>query len=375
MTAPSILRAGHFAIALVGLLATGCATVPHGPINSASPSKVASPTAASKGPSLALVGMGNQMPFAPPSIYSTNAPAAPVLLKATTGHASSAKFLSANKISYVQVTNFESSPFFDWTSTITTFDLQNDVKTPIASLTGNIWSFDWSPDGTSVAFELQTQAGWQLWIKRGSATPVPLTQVLTNAKMEGGPGDGVWVTFSPSGTYLALANTFAAGPHIRIFRVADGSLIWSASKGGSPFWWRSGDRLYFEDFAGEHVWRADQASISTITADGWIDPAQSPDGNNVAYTVQVDTGPQVEIRDLQSGSTQRLALHLVANPTYASGTVLWMWQMAKSQGLGIAPYQPTGVEVAFDLVSRREVTLPFTGQPGAPSRIFDIWPH
>ena len=315
------------------------------------------------------------MPFAPPSIYSTNDPAAPTLLKATTDHASSAKFLSANKVSYVQVTNFESAPFFAWTSTITNFDWQNDVKTPVASVTGNIWSFDWSLDGTSVAFELQTQDGWQLWIKRASATPVALTQALTNAKMEGGPGDGVWVTFSPSGTYVALANTFSAGAHIRIFRVSDGGLVWSGSKGGSPFWWHHGDRLYFEDFAGEHVWRSDQASVSTITPNGWIDPAQSPDGNNVAYTVQADTSPQLEIRDLQSGTTQRLALPLVANPAYASDTVLWMSQMAKSQGLGRAPYQPTGVEVAYDLVSRRHVTLPFTGQPNEPSRIFDIWAH
>ena len=315
------------------------------------------------------------MPFAPPSIYSTNDPAAPTLLKATTDHASSAKFLSANKVSYVQVTNFESAPFFAWTSTITNFDWQNDVKTPVASVTGNIWSFDWSLDGTSVAFELQTQDGWQLWIKRASATPVALTQALTNAKMEGGPGDGVWVTFSPSGTYVALANTFSAGAHIRIFRVSDGGLVWSGSKGGSPFWWHRGDRLYFEDFAGEHVWRSDQASVSTITPNGWIDPAQSPDGNNVAYTVQADTSPQLEIRDLQSGTTQRLALPLVANPAYASDTVLWMSQMAKSQGLGRAPYQPTGVEVAYDLVSRRHVTLPFTGQPNEPSRIFDIWAH
>lgn len=237
------------------------------------------------------------------------------------------------------------------------------------------WDFGWSRDGSALAYELQTAAGYQLFLKRSDAGPVAITKVRTNVKLQGGPGDGVWVTFSPSGSYLAEANTLAQGAHIQVFKVSDGSLVWSAAKGGSPIWSRSaGDRLFFEDFAGEHAWQPG-GSVTTIAPDGWVDPSQSPDGCCIAYTVgDGQTPPQAETHDLRSGISNRLPATLGAGPVYASADVFWLWEMTQRQGPGIGPpYQMSGVSRAYEIRTQKQASLPFSGQSNDPTVVFDVW--
>jgi hypothetical protein len=359
------------ALLLVAIAAlTGCATGPTNLAQSASPVATGS---ASSSPQLALIAATFESKT---GLYAVQDPAAPKLLKELPG-VRKAKFVSASAISYVAIPNFTpTTSFMDYDSHLTLLHLADGSATTIARTTGNIWDFGWNQAGTDVAYELQTVAGWQLWLKRENAQPISLTAVAVNAKFEGGPGDGVWVTFSPSGTYLAMANTFAAGPHLQVFRVADGARVWSTAKGGSLFWARNNDRLYFEDFAGEHGWDAPDR-VTTPLPDGWVDPSVSPDQCCVAFSRQDNQGvPHVEIYNWTSGLT-KLPAAPGAYPHFISAEILWLLaiQPGAAQAPGAAPYQTTGAVSAYDVRSTKRTVVSIKGQPNDAPTVFDIWPH
>lgn len=318
----------------------------------------------------------------PPGLYDVHNPSAPTLIKSLSGigepgSAARPKFLSASTISYVSIPNFTpSTSFTAYDSRLMLSDLQKGDSRTVAQATGNVWDFAWSRDQRVLAYELQTAAGWQLWLKRQDVQPVPLTGVLPNVRFEGRPGDGVWVTFSPSGTYLALANTFAAGAHLQVFLVSDGSKVWSTAKGGSLFWARQADRLYFEDSTGEHAWDP-PAKVTGVVPDGWVDPSLSPDGCCVAYS-QEDSQyvPHVEVYQWQSAGVSKLPSSVGAYPHFVAAGILWLLPtMPSGVGGPAPPYQPTGAVNAYDLRSQKATLVSLSGQPGDAPTVFDIWPR
>jgi hypothetical protein len=309
-------------------------------------------------------------------IYGSDQPSKPVEL-CSVPHAAGAKFVSPTMISFVQIPNFTpSTSFTEWDSHLMIRDAKDGSSRSVANGTGNIWDFDWSPDGQTVAWGLQSRAGFQLWVDRNGATPKALTGMLVLPPRGYFPGDGngIWVRFSPSGRYLVMANTLVVAQHLQIFRTSDWSLLWSAAKGGSPLWSRDGNRLYFEDFAGEHAWES-PTSVATVAPDGWLDPSLSPDGCCVAYTLDYATNPHVEVRDLRSGTRQQIEGVHAATPVFASPDVVWLAEMVKTgSGDGAPPYTSTGVELAYDLRSHDEARLPYTVDAGALLSV-DLWPR
>jgi hypothetical protein len=268
---------------------------------------------------LAVLGPSGPAPVADTKVYLRDQPSKPVELCAVP-HAPGAKFVSPTMISFVQIPNFTpSTSFTEYDSHVVLHDSKDGSNRTVITATGNIWDFDWSPDGRTVVYGLQSRDGFQLWVKQQGAAQRPLTGMLVLAPRGFFPGDGngIWVRFSPSGSYLVMANTLVRANHMQVFRTSDWSLLWSTGKGGSPLWSRSGDRLYFEDFAGEHVWEP-SATVTTVVPDGWLDPTLSPDGCCVAYTVDYGTSPHVEVRNLQSGTREQLEGMHAAYPIFAS---------------------------------------------------------
>jgi hypothetical protein len=383
------MNACHRALVLaVAFLVAGCgsaapasqgATTAGSARASIAGSQAAQPTTCGKvstSAKLAVVGPSGPGPAAPTRIYRIDEPTKPVELCALP-KAPQAKFVSPTVISFIQIPNFtDATPFTEWDSHLMLHDSKDGSNRTVITGTGNIWDFDWSPDGQSVAWGLQSGDGFQLWIKQPGATPKALTGIMPVPPRgySAGSGNGVWIRFSPSGTYLVMANTVVTGQHMQVFRMSDGHLLWSAAKGGSPLWSRSGDRLYFEDFAGEHIWQSPN-TVTIAASDGWLDPTLSPDGCCVAYTLDYGSNPHVEVRDLRSGSrTPVVDLH-AAYPVFTSPNVIWLLEMANTgSGMGSPPFTTSGVAIAYDLRTKQPVRLPVFADAGAIASV-DIWPH
>ncbi len=101
----------------------------------------------------------------------------------------------------------------------------------------------------------------------------------------------------------------------------------------------------------------------------WFTPSVSPDDRFVAYTVNLDTQPHLEVRDLVSGAV-RVLPGLRAAPFFLSGTKLLAgsYEPSVQQGLGILPFTQTG-SVVIDLTTNVESPIPTLSAP------IDYWPR
>ena len=353
--------------------ATGTNRVSASSSHSQAPTTCGQATLTSKLAVMSPLGVG--VP-ADAKIYSRDQPSRPLEL-CSVSRAPRARFVTGSMISFVQIPNFTPTrSFTEWDSHLVVRDSKDGSSRSAMNATGNIWDFDWAPDGQTVSWGLQSRDGFQLWAEKLGAVPKALTAMLVMPPRGyfAGDGNGIWIRFSPSGRYLVMANTLVVAKHLQIFRTSDWSLLWSADKGGSPLWSRDGNRLYFEDFAGEHAWQPD-TSVSTVAPDGWLDPTLSPDGCCVAYTLDYATNPHVEVRDLRSGARQQIEGMHAAYPVFASSDVVWLAEMTKTgSGEGAPPYTSSGIELAYNLRSHDQARLPYSVDGGAILSV-DLWPR
>jgi hypothetical protein len=325
---------------------------------------------------LAVLGPSGPAAVADTKVYLIDQPSKPVEI-CSVAHAIGAKFVSPTVIGFVQIPNFTpTTSSTEWDSHLVVRDSKDGSSRSVMNATGTIWDFDWAPDGQTVSWGLQSRDGFQLWADKLGAAPKALTATLVMPPRGyfAGDGNGIWIRFSPSGRYLVMANTLVVGKHLQIFRTSDWSLLWSADKGGSPLWSRDGNRLYFEDFAGEHAWQPN-ATVSTVAPDGWLDPTLSLDGCCVAYTLDYATNPHVEVRDLRSGARQQIEGMHAAYPVFASSDVLWLAEMTKTgSGEGAPPYTSSGIELAYNLRNHDQARLPYSVDGGAILSV-GLWPR
>ena len=204
----------------------------------------------------------------------------------------------------------------------------------VVAVQGYVMSIAWNPDGSSVAYLLDTDtpnlgtgAANQLWLKIGSSAPQALTQPIALYGRGGSIDDQILVRFSHDGKYLLMVDTFVVtGPsgspdqaYVQV-RAADGSLIFvppiavgASSKGWVTMatWSRQSDRLYSRDPAGVHTWDPPSSQGTMAAGLNWFSPSISPDDRSVAYVVSLGYNdaeqPHVEVRDLGSNAVTVIA--------------------------------------------------------------------
>ena len=268
----------------------------------------------------------------------------------------------------------------------------------VASVQGQVMDLAWSPDGSSVAYLVYSSAPGlgsgnanQLWLKRGSSPPRALTPLIPLYGRGGSISDENVVRFSPDGKYLLMVDTFVGtGPSaspdqaremapLQIRSVQDGGFVWAApsalrASGKYQFatmavWLHQADRLYYRDSMGVQTW--DPPSIDGTIYPGlaWYSPSISPDDRLVAYAVDLDAQPHVEVRELATKAI-RVIPGIRGAPFFLSSNLLFVAEFAPSTqyGPGVPPHSPNGRAVVIDLRTNVETPVP-TLNP------IDYWPR
>jgi hypothetical protein len=95
----------------------------------------------------------------------------------------------------------------------------------------------------------------------------------------------------------------------------------------------------------------------------------SPDDKLIAYTVNLDAQPHVEVRDLVSNKVRTLP-GIRASPFFVSNStmIVGVYEPNSQQGPGTLPYAQTGA-VLFDLNTGAETRLFWVINP------LDYWPR
>jgi hypothetical protein len=400
------------------LLLLGSACTANGPLvrASASPSPSAASPLASPVPSPSAAASPTPVPVSVACQETVSASSEPLVIELTPNHdgleldsvhdpvnpglmcslqGGAFRFISATEIGYATSSSLNDP--INGTSTIGRIDLA-DMHHPLAVATvqGAVLDFAWSPDGTSVAYLLYTSAPGlgsgaanQLWLKTGDAQPRALTPLIPLFGRGGSISDETIVRFSPDGKYLVMVDTYVDGPapvspdqaHFQVRAMPAGNLVWvpptaltAGDKIGASFvtmatWSRTGDRLYYRDAAGVQSWDP-PSTVTTIAAGlAWFSPMVSPDGKLVAYTVNLDAQPHVEVRDLVTNEV-RILPGIRGAPFFVSSTALIVavYEPSKQQGPGALPYAQTGA-VLYDLNTGVETSLFWVINP------IDYWPR
>lgn len=214
------------------------------------------------------------------------------------------RFQSATQISYAPY--FGSTTSDGSASTLMKRDLAKQVtQTFAAAHAWRVEGWDWSPDGTTLAYF----ADGQLWLRARNQAAVSVSSYKMQGGRGGGWSDEIIVRFSPSGKYFVAVHTVTVPLTFEIRRASDASLVWSLpSPDGAPGWptmavWaRDVDRLLFRDGNGVRAWDPSGAVTTLIPGLNWIAPSISPDGNKIAYTVLDPTTfhLRVEMVDLRT---------------------------------------------------------------------------
>lgn len=297
-------------------------------------------------------------------LYDVQDPFHPQAL-CTLSNAAHARFISSTEISYGDLSG--DSPSIVRLSLGTSASPRPVVTG--TGLAGPFSPFAWTPDGTTLAYLVDTGSSLQLWLKSGGANAKPVDSPAPYTGRGMAPGDQVTVQISPKGDYLALVDTLAQGQSLQVWHLPDGVLSFGEAGANLAVWDPVVDRLWYHDAKGVVQWTPTSTQLVAAGLN-WFDPAASPDGQHVAYTViDSKTGaPHVEVRDA-GGHVQVLPQPNRSWPLYASAETLWYY--AEQPCGGPCPARlvsPSSTLFAYDLATGRETTLPF-------GTVFDVWPH
>jgi hypothetical protein len=306
-------------------------------------------------------------------------PAKPVTLCTLSADAGSPKFISATEIGYA--TSNVTPDTVGTVSEIQRMSLIDKHPVSVATVAGQVMDVAWSPDGSNVAYLVDTSTpdgstGNQLWLKKGSSDPKALTPLIPQFGRDVSVDDETIVRFSTDGQYVAMVDTFVAGPApalaklaaFQVLSVQDGGLVWvptgalgAAGKYGGwvtmAAWLHGSDRLFYRDTAGVHTWEPPTAVRTFAAGLEWRSPSLSRDDRIVAYSAASTTGkPHIELRNLASGSVRVLSGTLDL-PILLSDAVMLEWHMvANTQGPG-PPYYPSRL-YALNLSTNVETPVP-----------------
>jgi len=148
--------------------------------------------------------------------------------------------------------------------------------------------FDWSPDGTALAYLSQTESGFELHLLRTgtdrSLGAIPDTGGGGCESIEGcaiANTVDFRLSYSQDGAFISLVlNGFGKS----VFRIwsADGTPLKSSDSLGATMSVWSGSALYFRDAGGVEVWHG--GSVATFLPGAvWLRPNASPAGGQIIY--------------------------------------------------------------------------------------------
>lgn len=321
------------------------------------------------------------------SLADIRDPARPRTICTLTG-ARAPKFASSAEISYVTVSNYSpSTSFTDFKSSIVRQSIEATAGQTIVNYTGGINTHAWSPDGNTLVYLVSNVAGGNQYDELVFKDLVG--QPLNTVSRMPAPGRGCctyedvqYLQFSADGFYVVLVDGFVAAndsgspdtSHLQVRQSMADSQTWvppSPTTSTAAAWSRKGAVMYFRDRAGVSKWDAASAQPATLVYPGlhWYDPSVSPDGRSVAYTMRdAQDVPQVEIRDLLSGTARSVPRKPRSHPLYVDANTLWYQGEGGCTGPTPVRSCPDGRFFSYNLTTQQETLLPFV-------TVYDTWPH
>jgi hypothetical protein len=303
-------------------------------------------------------------------VLSVRDPIHPALLCTMAG--AGFRFISGTEIGYAAGSSLN-DPI---RSVIGRIGLSNLTPVAVVEVQGDVMDFEWSPDGSNLAYLLYTAAPGvgsgaanQLWLKTGTSPPRAITPPIPLYGRGGSLDDQIHVHFSNDGKYLLMIDTFVAigapaSPdmsHLQVHSIPDGNFVWAAPAGPNATigkytfttmaaWSRKTDRLYYRDQDGVHTWDPPK-TVGTMSATlSWYSPSVSPDGRLIAYAVNMRDQPHVEVRDLATGDV-RVIRGTRGSPFFVADSMLYVAEYVPStqQGPGSQLYEQSSRAFVIDL--------------------------
>lgn len=179
-----------------------------------------------------------------------------------------------------------------------------------------IISYDWSPDGTRIAFTSLRDERYEIYIM-----PVPDgldPDSIDHWQLTSSDDDDWWPAWSPDSTQIAFTSNRDGNDEIYVIAVSDGPeadgnapRLLTDNRGGQdvdPTWSPDGSRIAFvSDRDGNdeiYVMNADgtdQQRLTNNDVDDWW-PAWSPDGTRIAFTSGRDGNDEIYVMAAPNGS-------------------------------------------------------------------------
>jgi hypothetical protein len=321
------------------------------------------------------------------SLADIRDPAKPQTLCTLTG-VRAPKFASSTDISYVTVSNYSpSTSFTDFMSSIVRQAVGNAAGQTVVTYTGGIDTHAWSPDGNTLVYLVSNVAAGnqydELVFKNLLGQPPdPVSRMPAPGRGCCTYDDVQYLQFSADGSYVVLVDGFVAASNsgspdtsrVQVRMSMADSQAWvppSPTSSTAAAWSRKGDVLYFRDLVGIRKWDAASSQAATIVFPGlqWYDPSLSPDGRSVSYTVRdAQDVPQVETRDLLTGTAHTVSMKSRSHPLYVDANTLWYEGEGGCTGPTPVKSCPDGRFFSYSITTQHETLLPF-------ATVYDTWPH
>lgn len=349
----------------MGLLAA-CSSAPASTINSPTGGASSSTPATPAAEGYRVLFTASTVTDSQIFLYDSASSSPQRLVSLGAGPAPDARFISSQKIAYVDSTNAASSR-------IMSFDLSTQVGATEVTANGYVPAFVYSHDGATLAYLLHDPAGKpSLHVRRGGQE----TTLNLNAIPGRGAGrdDELRLEYAPDDRYLLMVDTFvdnqAQAPEtgqFLVLRATDDTVAFLPPAGVSvnatmATWARHSDRLYYRDAVGVRTWDAGSTSVGTlVTGLHWYDPAPSADDRYLAFTdIDPQSVPHARLYDLQTNQAVPTVTAPRSHPIFITADTIWYLEEQPCQGECLAgPSQPSGKVLVYSLKSQSETVLPF----------------